>query len=157
MKDTRRFICIFKVHKQHPSQQTIIRSMNTVRTYIKAYKTEGITELQMDHSLGAPLRLSREQQEHLTRTIVDSVPHEVEFTACHDCILKLIKAYMEREFEASYTLCGVTKMMNHLGSSYTKPTYMLATADLSKKKTFVEETFPDLKKIRKWADRPPAV
>jgi transposase len=39
-------------------------------------------------------------------------------------------------------------MMHRLGLSYTKPTYTLVAADKEKQKDFVENTFPEVKKIR---------
>jgi transposase len=126
--------------------QTINRSTNTVRSYIKAYKKAGLSGLQMNHSPGAPVRLSIEKIEKLTQTIVESIPHEVGFTARHNWTLELIAAYIEREFKAAYSIRGVSIMMHRLGLSYTKPTYTLAAADESKQKAFVESTFPELKK-----------
>ncbi|WP_243767409.1 hypothetical protein [Paenibacillus agricola] len=43
----------------------------------------------MNHSPGAPVRLTPEQQEQLKRTIVESVPHEVGFRALHNWTLEI--------------------------------------------------------------------
>ncbi|MBH0341213.1 transposase, partial [Paenibacillus larvae] len=41
---------------------------------------------------------------------------------------------------------GISKVMERLGLSYTKPTYTLAAADPKKQRHFTETTFPELKK-----------
>jgi transposase len=126
--------------------QTLNRSAKTVKGYLHAYETGGLAGLQMSYSPGAPVRLTPEQQEQLKRTIVESVPHEVGFTARHNWTLEIIAAYIKREFGPSYSLRGISKMMHRQGLSYTKPTYTLEAADPDKQKVFVETTFPGLKK-----------
>lgn len=122
------------------------RSAKTIKGYIQAYETRGLAGLQMNHSPGAPVRLTPEQQEQLKRTIVESVPHEVGFTARHNWTLEIIADYIQREFGPTYSLRGISKMMHRQGLSYTKPTYTLAAADEDKQKTFAQTTFPALKK-----------
>ncbi|MET3210897.1 UNVERIFIED_CONTAM: transposase [Paenibacillus sp. PvR008] len=125
---------------------TINRSAKTVKGYIQAYETGGLPGLQMNHSPGAPVRLTPEQQEKLKQTIVNSVPHDVGFTARHNWTLEIIAALIRREFGVTYSLRGISKMMHRQGLSYTKPTYTLAAADEEKQRIFTESTFPDLKK-----------
>ncbi|MGG1619407.1 IS630 family transposase [Paenibacillus sp. NRS-1781] len=125
---------------------TINRSVKTVKGYIQAYETGGLPGLQMNHSPGAPVRLTEEQQEKLKQTIVNSVPHDVGFTARHNWTLEIMAAFIQREFGVTYSLRGISKMMHRQGLSYTKPTYTLAAADEEKQRIFSEETFPDLKK-----------
>ncbi|MFD0717724.1 transposase [Paenibacillus sp. GCM10027626] len=124
----------------------INRNAKTVKGYIKAYKTGGLPGLQLSHSPGAPVRLTKEQQEKLKQIIVGSIPHDVGFTARHNWTLEIIAAYIKREFGQSYSLRGISKMMHRQGLSYTKPTYTLAAADEEKQRVFSEVTFPDLKK-----------
>lgn len=100
----------------------------------------------MNHSPGAPVWLTAEQQDKLKRTIVGSVPHEVGFTARHNWTLEIIADFIKREFGPTYSLRGISKMMHRQGLSYTKPTYTLATADEEKQNIFIQTTFPDLKK-----------
>lgn len=122
------------------------RNRMTVSSYIHTYENGGLAALQFKHSSGAPTRLTKEQQEQLIQTIAYSVPDEVGFTAKHNWTLELISAYVEREWGHRYSLRGVSKVMERLGLSYTKPTYTLAAADPEKQRQFAETTFPDLKK-----------
>ncbi|MFU2154706.1 IS630 family transposase, partial [Paenibacillus larvae] len=127
--------------------ETLNRSAETVKNYIQAYETGGLAALQMKYSPGAPAGLSAEQQEKLKQTIIHSLPHEVGFTARHNWTLKIIAAFIEREFGHRYSLRGVSKIMHPQGLSYTKPTYTLAAADPEKQRQFSEHTFPELKKL----------
>lgn len=122
------------------------RNRMTVSSYIRAYESGGLAALQVKHSSGAPTRLTKEQQEQLKQTVAYSVPHEVGFTAKHNWTLDLIAAYVEREWGYRYSLRGISKVMERLGLSYTKPTYTLAAADPEKQHHFAETTFPNLKK-----------
>lgn len=120
---------------------TINRSVKTVKGYIRAYQTGGLSGLQMNHSPGAPVRLTSEQQEKLKQIIVNSIPHDVGFTARHNWTLEIIAALIQREFGVTYSLRGIFKMI-----SYTKPTYTLVAADKEKQRIFKESTFSDIKK-----------
>jgi transposase len=126
---------------------TLNRSAKTVKGYIQAYKTGGLPGLQMNHSPGAPVRLTKEQKEKLKQTIVNLVPHDVGFVARHNWTLEIIAALIKREFGQTYSLRGVSKMMHREGLSYTKPTYSLAAADEEKQRQFLETTFPHLKRL----------
>jgi transposase len=122
------------------------RNRMTVSSYIHTYKNGGLTALQLEYSPGAPSRLTKEQRDQLKQTVAYSVPHEVGFTAKHNWTLELIAAYVERQWGHRYSLRGISKVMERLGLSYTKPTYTLAAADPEKQRQFAETTFPDLKK-----------
>lgn len=136
----------------YPIKQIITilnRSDKTIRTYINSYKKHGLDGLSMKFSTGKPTRLTKEQQAQLKQTIITCLPQEVGFPAKFNWTLEIIGLYINREFGHQYSIRGVSKMMHRLGLSYTKPTYTLAAADEEKQKDFVENTFPEVKKIRK--------
>lgn len=122
------------------------RSEKTIRIYIHAYEKEGIHGLIMRFSPWRSPRLTKDQRDKLKQVIVNLVPADVGFTAKFNWTLQLIADYIERTFGCTYSLRGVSKLMEHMGMSYTKPTYTLAAADPVKQQQFVEETFPALKK-----------
>jgi transposase len=123
------------------------RSDRTVRTYLHSYKTSGLVGLQIRFAPGRRERMTQKQQDQLKQVIIDSLPHEVGFTAKFNWTLELIRQYIKREFEVGYSIRGTSKLMHRLDMSYTKPTYTLAAADPEKQKEFVETTFPRLKKL----------
>ncbi|MDT2294635.1 winged helix-turn-helix domain-containing protein [Paenibacillus larvae] len=87
----------------------------------------------------------------MKQTVAYSVPHEVGFTAAQ-LVLELIATYVEREWGHCYSLRGISKVMERLGLSYTKPTYTPAAADPKKQRHFTETTFPELKKATERGD-----
>lgn len=136
----------YKGKKVKEIAEILGRCKPTIRTYIKTYKHSGLDGLQMKFSTGAPVQLTKEQQDQLKQIIVKHLPHEVGFTAKHNWTLLLAAEYVKREFGQSYTLAGMSKLMHRLGLSFTKPTYTLAAADEAKQKEFIEVRFPMLKK-----------
>lgn len=79
--------------------------------------------------------------------IATKLPVDVGFPAKFNWILAIVAAFIEREWNKTYTLRGVSILLHDLGLSHTKPTYTLANADPAKQKQFIEETFPAFKKL----------
>jgi len=125
---------------------TLCRSEKTIRAYIHAYDKQGIAGLVMKRFPGKSSRLTKEQREELKKVIVSQVPADVGFTAKFNWTLQIIADYIDSEFNFQYSLRGVSKLMERMGMSFTKPTYTLASADPAKQQIFVEETFPALKR-----------
>src|SRR4051812_39258357 len=69
---------------------SIGRKESTVKSFLKKYHKGGLDGLQMKFSPGPPEQLSKEQQEQLKKTILDSLPHEVGFTAKFNWTLQII-------------------------------------------------------------------
>lgn len=126
---------------------TIIdRTPETVRVYISTYKEKGLEGLGIGHSTGRPANLSKEQKAILLETVSTQVPADVGFTARYNWTLALIVEFVEEKWEITYSLRGMSRILENLGLSYTRPTYTLEKADPEKQKVFVEETFPAQKK-----------
>lgn len=113
---------------------------------MKAYKKEGIAGLRMGISTGKPPRLTVEQRAELAELITKKTPADVGFAPYTNWTLALLVSLTERKWSASYSLRGMSKLLERMGFSHTRPTYTLAKADPEKQKTFKEETFPALKK-----------
>jgi transposase len=151
-KDRRMFeryqaVYLFTQGKTRKDIAVIIgRNEKTVSQYIRAYQNDGIDGLQMNHSPGAPRRLTAAQEEQFKRTVVEHLPHESGFPSKFNWTLHLMGEYMNREFQVSYSLQGVADLAKRLNLSYTKPTYTLAAADPVKQQLFQDVTFPELKK-----------
>lgn len=124
----------------------ILRNRGTVGSYIKAYKNGGLPGLQMGISTGKPSYLTLEQRAELADLITTKTPADVGFAPYTNWTLALLVSLTKREWAASYSLRGMSKLLERMGFSNTRPTYTLAKADPEKQKTFKEETFPALKK-----------
>lgn len=128
------------------------RSEKTIYNYVNAYKEKGLDGLIMGQSTGAPRKLSPEQEQELVQVIASKLPVDVGFLAKYSWTLSIIVSFIKREWNVSYTLRGVSRLLHDLGLSYTKPTYTLAKADPVKQQEFREVTFPAYKKTFKRGD-----
>jgi putative transposase len=133
-------------YKYEQISAIIGRNKKTVGTYVKTYREQGLDGLVRHASPGAPHKLTLEQEQELVDIIVKCLPADVGFEARHNWTLALIVSLVEQKWQKTYTLRGMSRLLESLGLSYTKPTYTLAQADVEKQKAFQEEIFPALKK-----------
>lgn len=122
------------------------RIPETVGIYIATYKDHGLEGLTLNHSTGRPSHLSAEQTALLIETIATKVPADVGFTARYNWTLALIVEFVKNKWDVTYSLRGMSRLLERQGLSYTRPTYTLEKADPELQRVFVEETFPALKK-----------
>ncbi len=122
------------------------KSTASIGHYVKAYREGGLDGLTMGQSPGRPPFLSHEQEEELRQLLIESRPADVGFSAEMNWTSFLVRDWIEREFDVTYSDRGVRKLLRLLGFSYTKPTYTLAKADLAKQEAFKIE-FEDVKKL----------
>lgn len=125
------------------------RTEKTIYNYVNAYEEKGMDGLIMGQSPGAPRKLTPEQEQELVQVISTSLPVDVGFPAKHNWTLAIIASFIKKEWNQTYTLRGVSRLLHDLGLRYTKPSYTLAKADPMKQKEFAEETFPAYKKTSK--------
>lgn len=118
---------------------------NAVSTIHIKYKRAGLDELIDKPIPGRPSRLNENQKSELKAVIIDKLPSEVGFPAEFNWTAGLISQYVEREYGCKYSIRGITGMLDRMGLSYTRPTYVLAKADKEKQKQFIEE-FEKVKK-----------
>jgi putative transposase len=121
------------------------RTPQTICSYLKAYRKNGLAGLELGHSPGAPKRLTPEQEKQVAELVATKHPVDVGFPAQYNWTAGLIGQWIKREWDVSYTIKGITKLLKRLGFSYTKPSYTLAKADPKKQEAF-RETFNELKK-----------
>lgn len=143
-----RYQCIFLYLSGRPPKEvaTIIqRGYGTVAGYIRAYLSEGLEALTLDHSPGRPCRLTPEQEEELKQLLVEKRPADVGFPAQMNWNAPLVRDWIKQQFGVQYQERGVRDMLHRLGFSFTKPTYSLAKADPAKQTAFREE-FEGVKK-----------
>ncbi|RCX18053.1 transposase [Fontibacillus phaseoli] len=121
------------------------RSFPTISGYWNDYCKHGLSGLEFGECPGGIRKLSDEQEERLKKAIANQRPVDVGFEAKYTWTLKIIRAWILREFGEKYTLKGISKMLNRLGFSYTKATYTLVRANKEERKHFREVTLPELK------------
>ena len=124
----------------------INRNRVTVSDYIAAYIEGSIEGLTPGQSTGKPSKLSSEQTAILLEIISTKVPADMGFEARYNWTLALIVEFVKDKWEVTYSLRGMSLLLEGLDLIYTRPTYTLEKADPEKQRVFVEETFPALKK-----------
>ena len=117
----------------------------TVSNIHRAYKQEGLAGIPFKLIPGRPSRLDVTQLADLRTVILEKVPSDVGFIAEFNWTAGLIVQYIHRMYGLDYTVSGVTRILDRMGLSYTRPTYVLAKADKEKQTQFLED-FEELKK-----------
>ncbi|WP_425058205.1 IS630 family transposase [Sporomusa carbonis] len=119
---------------------------NTVCNLHKIYQKEGLEGIPDKPISGRPPRFTSEQRVALKQVIINKVPSEVGFAAEFNWTAGLIGKYIKREYGYDYSIRGITGMLERMGLSYTRPTYVLAQADKQKQEQFVKD-FEQVKKL----------
>lgn len=120
-------------------------TLNAVSLIHNLYKKEGLKGIPDKPIPGRPRRLTSEQEAALKSIILNKVPVEVGFPSDFNWTADIIRKYVMREYGYTYSIRGITKILDRLRLSYTRPTYVLAKADKEKQAQFVQE-FEKVKK-----------
>lgn len=118
---------------------------HTVGTYIREYKTNGLSSLVPASKSGAPRFLSKEQEKKLKEVITLNTPDNVGFPNRKNWTVSLAMQWVNNNFKVKYSHSGMLKVFHRLELSFTKPTYTLAKADPKKQEEF-KASFEGLKK-----------
>lgn len=119
---------------------------HTIGTYINNYNKYGLDGLKLSHSTGAPRLLYTEQEKALVETITNNTPDEVGFISRKNWTIELIRQWVIKTFNITYSHRGMAEVLYRLNLSYTRPTYVLKNADPIKQEKFKED-FKVLKKM----------
>lgn len=136
-----------KGYKQKDIADIVLRSIKTVSNYIQIYRNEGLNGLKMGHPTGPPRKLTEQQEHELVQVIAYHTPHDVGYENHYNWTLAIMVNFIEREWGVTYTQRGVSRLLQDLGLTYTRPTYVLKMAEPQKQNEFRNETFPSLKKL----------
>ena len=112
---------------------------HTVGTYIRKYKKDGLSGLNLQYSPGAPRMLTKVQEERLVEVITTKTPDEVGFAPRKNWTISIIRQWVINNFAVEYSPRGMAEVLYRLNLSYTKPTYTLEKADVEKQETFKEK------------------
>lgn len=78
----------------------------TVGIYVNKYKENGINCLAFCHSLGAPRRLTSEQESRLLEVITTHTPDEVGFSNWKNWYVDIIRQWIQDNFGVKYSYTG---------------------------------------------------
>jgi transposase len=102
---------------------------DTVRTWYRLYKEEGIKGLASFRHEGGACRLSDEQQERLKAWITEMLPRTT----------REVGAWIEKEFSIEYeSRCGLVALLHRLGMEHRKPKTVSRKLDPEKQAAFIK-------------------
>lgn len=122
------------------------RARQTISIYWQTYQTQGLLGLNMDHSPGKPAKLTEEQRSQLAQMLEQQQPVDVGFEARYTWTLPLVAEWIQREFDITMSVRGISTMLKRMNFSFTKATYSLAKADEDAQAFFRKHIFAELKK-----------
>nr|WP_200126571.1 IS630 family transposase [Salicibibacter cibarius] len=111
----------------------------TVCSYVRAYRKDGLEGLIPGQSPGRPRLLTDEQEQEVYQLIVESKPVDVGFPAEMNWTSFMLQDWIKHTFDVTYSDRGVRQLLYRLGFSYTKPTYTLKKADPAKQEVFKQD------------------
>ena len=135
-------------------------SVNSVKRWIKRYKSKGIDFVRDEDRSGCPSGLSIEQQEHLKNKMQES--NQRVWVARHVVVL------IQTLFGVLYSVAYLPQLLKKLGLSFHKAVTTLIKRDSEKRRVWIQETLPEIyrQKIEaeagvfftkmKWVSRPKA-
>jgi transposase len=112
---------------------------NTVCNLHKIYQNEGLAGIPDKSIPGRPTRLTLEERNALKEVVINNLPSDVGFATDFNWTADLIAKYIKREYGYDYSIRGITGMLDRIGLSYTRPTYVLANADPEKQAKFIQD------------------
>lgn len=98
----------------------------TVSNINRAYKKQGLAGMYDKVIPGRPSRLNEQQQADVRRVVLGSNPLELGMGKKDHWTASLIAAYIENRYGYSYSVRGITRMLEQMGIVYIRPHYVLA-------------------------------
>ena len=125
--------------------ETLDLDIHTVTKYIHAFNEGGLERLlNYKKAPGRPSKLSEPEQE-LCKEMFCLSPEEIGLGVDVNWNSRIMQSFIKDEFGKELHRSTIQRMASKLGLSYTRPTYILANADVEKQQEF-EKQFDDLKK-----------
>jgi transposase len=132
MKETKnirmykRYLVILK-HLEGNSNIAIAKMVSleqrAVRDYIRNYKANELTGLEMKHGTGAPRKLSKEQETLIFETITNRTTDDVGFESRKNWTIEIARQWIINTFAISHSHRGTHEVLRRLNLSYTRRTY----------------------------------
>jgi transposase len=101
---------------------------DTIRDWHRAWEDEGIKGLRTFGYKGSACELTAEQQNQLRKWVAETLPRST----------SRIGAWIEQEFDVSYTRSAIIKLMHRMGMEFKKPKMVSQKMDVAKQQAFIE-------------------
>lgn len=109
--------------------QALILDEVTLRRYVERFQEKGIDGLLEYRYTGGRSQLTLIQLEELKTFLVDNTQTKA----------KDIVSHIKKQYNVSYSVIGVAKLIHRLGFTYKKPKIIPGKADRSKQEAFLEK------------------
>lgn len=100
----------------------------TVSNINRAYKKQGLAGMYDKVIPGRPPRLNEEQLADVRRIVLESNPQEMGLGKKDHWTASLIASYIKDNYGYSYSVRGITRMLEQMGIVYIRPHYVLAAS-----------------------------
>lgn len=111
-----------------------MQSASIFRTFY-AKSVEGLVPIKQE---GRPTYLTTDQQEILKQTIIANTPDAVGLKQAHNWTVDLTFQWCEKEFGVTFENSSMRKLLQRMGLSFTRPTYVLKQTDPEKQAEFTK-------------------
>lgn len=92
---------------------------HAVGNYIKNYKLNGLSGLDMKYSTGAKRKINEEQEVKMVEVITNKTPDEVGFEGRKNWTIEIIRQWAIKEFGVEMCHSGMAVVLHRLNLSYT--------------------------------------
>jgi transposase len=101
---------------------------DTIRDWHRAWEADGIKGLRTFGYKGSACELTVEQQDKLRKWVAETLPRST----------SRISAWIEKEFDVSYTRSAIIKLLHRIGMEFKKPKMVSQKMDVEKQRAFIE-------------------
>ncbi len=117
----------------------------SVRLWVKAFLLDGPKGLRSRKSPGRPSKLTKSQRRELEAIITEG-PEAAGFPgACWRS--PMIQTLIEERFSVVYSVNYIAQLLKNMGFSYQKAAFVSDHKDREKRKEWIAETWPEIKKL----------
>jgi len=101
---------------------------DTIRDWHRAWEANGVQGLREFGYKGSACELTAEQQSKLRKWVTETLPRST----------GQIGAWIEKEFDVSYTRSAIIKLMHRIGMEFKKPKMVSQKMDVKKQQAFID-------------------
>lgn len=123
-------------------------SISTLFNYRRAYCEKGVVGLVPKKQPGRKRHLTAEQEAQVVSIIVNQTPKDMGFPVEMNWTAPLIRDWIKRTFDVSFSKRGTRDLLYRFDLSYTKPTHTLEQVEPLKQVAFLE-AFEQAKKTNR--------
>lgn len=150
LKEIKRCLAILAVYEDKSFSEvatTLQVSSESVRQWFNKFMTDGIVGITGKPITGRPSKLTEKQRMQLSELILQG-PEASGFPgACWRT--PMIKFLIEKNFNVSYSAKYLSELLNDMGFSYQKATFIAANRNEKHRREWLKKTWPEILKLSK--------